>query len=147
MKENDALLKFYYGEMIDITYLPKYYSLNKHKCRYCNLVVIQADACIYSAYWTPHTKYIVHKNCINELTKIEAYECQKIDRDCNDCFYFDRKIDTHSIETSIEIQFTLLFPKINSTKGVCNKYKSLTFAYPNTCTLMPCFIHRKDYND
>ena len=47
-------------------------------------------------YWGPHSvdgvpvRFPVHKACKQQAMKDEAYECQVIDADCNDCRHFDR---------------------------------------------------------
>ncbi len=62
------------------------------KCRHCNQEITKEDFAIYHTYWkavwTP-----CHKKCLNDLTKQEAYDCQCIDANCNDCGYFVRGQD------------------------------------------------------
>lgn len=55
----------------------------------------------------------------------EAYECQCIDADCNDCLHFER---------------------ISMNNGVCLKYDRPTTASPKMSTGYPCFEHRKNKN-
>lgn len=86
-----------------------------------------------AAYWTPHTKYPVHKACKGAAMKTEAYECQLIDADCNDCRHFQR-------DTSFVSQKGHRPP---SLPGHCLKFDRPTKAQPNTCTMHPCFEHRR----
>jgi hypothetical protein len=69
----------------------------------------------------------VHKECKAEQRAYEAYECQKIDADCNDCGYFKREKTgkTHAI-------------------GQCLKFNKPTKAYAQFASGHECFVHRKD---
>ena len=75
-----------------------------------------------------HTGRQYIKNCKEEGKKLEAYECQKIDADCNDCKHFLRQDN-----------------KSNGIwHGFCNKKQVNTVAYVNFCSSNECFEHRKD---
>lgn len=69
-----------------------------------------------------------HKSCKADGVKAEAYECQKIDADCNDCKHF--------------VRGSYLGNSVYS--GACSKFNKAVKAYPNKCTSNECFEHRKD---
>lgn len=75
----------------------------------------------------------VHKQCKAEQRAYEAYECQKIDADCNDCLYFERsktaKVSGYTVTHAI---------------GQCLKFNKPTKAYPQFASGHECFVHRKD---
>lgn len=99
----------------------KYYWDN-NQCRYCKESIDKIeDAVITSSYWTnANTKFICHKDCKKQGEAKQVYECQKIDADCNDCFYFNRP------------------------KSWCKKFDKLTKAYTQFCSGYECFVDRKD---
>lgn len=68
----------------------------------------------------------VHKDCKSEQRAYEAFECQTIDADCNDCGYFKRERNY----------------KVHAT-GKCLKFNKLTKAYPQFASGHECFVHRK----
>lgn len=70
----------------------------------------------------------VHKACKAEYVSITAYECQKIDADCNDCKHFLRGVYLGN----------------DIFDGMCKKFDKSVKAYPNFCSNHPCFEHRKD---
>lgn len=84
-------------------------------------------------YWTPHGRYPVHAACKAEAQRTEAYECQTIDADCNDCRHFER--DTAFQPTKGH--------RPPSLPGRCAKFDRPTVARPNTFTGHPCFEHRR----
>mgnify|MGYP000524792887 CR=1 FL=1 len=106
----------------------------KDECRFCK----QPDCDSFVApYWQffietkagfVKPKARCHKACKGEGVKAEAYECQNIDRDCNDCKHFTRE--------------AYLGNSIFS--GECGKFNKPVKAYPNYCSNHECFEHRKD---
>lgn len=97
------------------------------KCRYCDLPVAPNDSAPTHAYWHA-TPFVCHKSCKQEGERQEAYDCQCIDADCNDCGHFKRG---------------KLIDK-NTWSGHCLLKNEPTFAYPKTSTSRPCFVHRRD---
>ena len=94
-------------------------------CRKCNKHVEKEDFSIGYAYWNA-VWYNYHKDCRQEGMKQEAFDCQKIDADCNDCAYFVRE------KTEKDIAF-----------GQCKKHSQETVAFSNLCSGYSCFEHRK----
>lgn len=68
----------------------KKFLLNGTSCRYCKKAVNREDAEITTTYWWPRYS-LSHKACKTQGEQSEAYECQTIDANCNDCRYFNRK--------------------------------------------------------
>jgi len=106
------------------------------KCRFCEKEITEDDEIAYApSYWWPHGDiYPVHKECKKEGKMQEAYDCQCIDADCNDCAFFERK------ENSKWVCY-----------GICRNKDSAEFnkevkAYPNCWSGRVCFVHRKDVN-
>jgi len=50
----------------------------------------------YGAYWDATVTRWFHEECNKEGRQKEAYECQKIDCNCNDCGYMERDFDTYN---------------------------------------------------
>ena len=58
-------------------------------CRYCNKKIEEKDFDITQTYFY-WLRCSCHKRCKVDWEKKEAYECQNIDKACNDCWYFNR---------------------------------------------------------
>lgn len=98
-------------------------------CRYCKGSVIPSEAIITHAYWGG-SKFVCHTQCKQQGEKSEAYDCQCIDSDCNDCRHYQRgRLD----------------PKIKNVfiDGHCLKFDKTTLAQPNKWTGHECFEHRR----
>ena len=93
-------------------------------CRYCDQPV--ADGVPVFSYWNAF-RFMAHPACAKDGYRQEAYECQVIDADCNDCRHFQRG--------------SMLSKGIWS--GLCSKDGSSVLAYPNFCSGHPCFEHRR----
>lgn len=97
-------------------------TLITENCRYCKKEVEIEEAIVTYSYWWPYSWYISHKDCKEKGYKEEAYECQKIDRACNDCINFKRE---------------------KGNKGICLEDNSNRITFPNYAECNPCFVHRK----
>ena len=98
-------------------------------CRYCK-EELGGNKIPTRTYWhgRKNIKPYSHPECKAGGEAKEAYECQVIDADCNDCKHFsDRK-------------------RISKTafKGQCLKLNTEVNAYPNFASGHECFEHRKD---
>ena len=96
------------------------------KCRVCGTRVERKDFEVYFTYWTfpgvgPRW-CCAHRDCVKAGYAQEAYECQCIDADCNDCKHFDRP-NSH-----------------------CRKLDKPTKANPGQATCHPCFEHRRNHD-
>lgn len=97
-------------------------------CRYCEKKVSAEDLDYCYSYWLGN-KYICHKNCKIEGQKLEAFDCQIIDSDCNDCHFFKRK--------------EIVGKEVWS--GECLKFNKETRAFPKKWTGRECFEHRRNF--
>jgi hypothetical protein len=103
-------------------------------CRYCKKEIEEKELTQTTAYWYSKQntegdgKYPCHIQCKKSGEEEEAYACQNIDANCNDCAYFKRgaRIDKHT------------------HVGLCAKFNKEVFAQPKVAELNRCFIHRKD---
>lgn len=109
-------------------------------CRYCKKDVVESDFDIYVGYWEPHLWFICHKDCLSKQKKLESYECQLIDKNCNDCRYMIRdkeKQDYWNDWTRLN-----LGKKSDINYGKCQKYnKDISFIPVNSMD-NECFEHR-----
>lgn len=115
-------------------------------CRYCKQEVTESETAVTNAYWF-NTPDVCHKSCKNKGVKQEAYDCQLIDSDCNDCKYFKRgkiaeKIISKLITRDGRIELVIHRPDIFD--GTCLKFNSPTNGQPNKWTGMKCFEHRRN---
>ena len=111
-------------------------------CYYCKKELKEKDCVITAAYWSGFWM-VCHKECKESGEKEQAYECQLIDRDCNDCFYFNRMYNVdkwHWLGSCSNENRKPFRPASNYEPYLDN----LVLAQPCTPTLHECFLHRKD---
>lgn len=131
-----CLAKITFKEVISKYSLPKHQADVKflkgciritNTCGHCNTRIDEKDFDYYVGYWTPFMWKPVHKHCKQEASKDEAYECQKIDMNCNDCVFFTR---------------------LKGNNGLCTKKNTPIIAHSNNCQPenTNCFVHRKNDN-
>lgn len=102
-------------------------------CRYCGQPIAAGTAVVTFAYWdwglpqAKREKFYCHAQCKAAGLKHEAFECQRIDADCNDCKHFARG----------QIIGT------NAIAGQCLKFNKATVAWPNKWRGLDCFEHRR----
>ena len=94
-------------------------------CRYCGLSVSFEQSDITIAYFNKGQFYC-HKACKKEGERQEAFECQVIDANCNDCKFYQRQANGR-----------------NTSMGFCAKLNKQTTGSPNKWMGMPCFEHRR----
>lgn len=97
-------------------------------CRYCKQKVNPISYKTTITYWGSYID-ICHAECKSEGATKEAYECQLIDTNCNECKYFFRIKSTGN----------------GTFKGWCNKFNRTTRAESNSANVnnTDCFEHRK----
>lgn len=93
-------------------------------CRYCDKPITEGVN-VFS-YWSA-VRFQAHAACAVEGYRQEAYDCQVLDADCNDCRQFQRG--------------RLVSKGIWS--GRCAKTDNEVRAYPNFCSGHACFEHRR----
>ena len=105
--------------------LTHHYWCPSNICRHSKEVITDInDLDVFIGYWTPQCWFPVKKEYKKIGMQLEAYECQLIDCNCNDCAFFDR------------------------STSKCNKFDKTVSPKPNTCQpdTQECFLHRKDLN-
>lgn len=142
--DREIFKRLCFGEQVEIPEtlkpkLGKFRTSFTNKCRACDGDIAADDFDIHVGYWTPNLWFPIHKGCAQTYRSAEAYECQLIDRNCNDCRHFKRG-QTAKVVADVS---RLLLPRINEHVGFCEKNQAQVFASPNHCTGMPCFEHRK----
>jgi len=95
-------------------------------CCYCNKSTYKPVK-VFS-YWNANPMNSC-PDCVIIGKKQEAYECQLIDANCNDCKHFDR--DRHNKGG-------------NTWRGHCKKFHVEVKACPNYASGYDCFEHRSD---
>lgn len=92
-------------------------------CRYCQKSVEKAEAKVVGSYWWAW-KAVSHAGCLKAGYYQEAYDCQEIDANCNDCAHFQRT---------------------KGNRGCCKEGKKDDeyTVFPGDWQGMPCFVHRK----
>lgn len=113
-------------------------------CRYCQQPINGEIAKTFS-YWNK-VEDVCHLGCKVVGEKEEAYDCQRIDADCNDCKHFKRgslapktvsKLrtpDGRIEEVTFQEQWFY---------GHCLKFDKATIGQPNKWTGKKCFEHRR----
>lgn len=115
-------------------------------CRYCGIVASVLEECaITFSYWSAFP-FVCHKKCMDAGLKLEAFDCQVVDADCNDCKHFKRgqaapKQVSRWKNHKGEWVETVYNPEI--WRGHCLKFDKPTLAFPKFCTGHPCFEHRR----
>jgi hypothetical protein len=101
--------------------------MNAIKCRYCGKAIEEGAAVKTVSYWHSQ-EFKCHAECKASGEKAEAFECQKIDADCNDCAFFERGPFVN-------------FPH-RYYMGTCGRSGADVAAFAKTCSARPCFQHR-----
>lgn len=115
-------------------------------CRYCDKPLAEADAVKTLAYWN-QTPDVCHKDCKAAGEKQEAFDCQVIDADCNDCRHYKRGklapkvISDMKTPDGRSVQVTHQ-PNV-IIGGHCLKFDRPTLANPNKWSGWECFEHRR----
>jgi hypothetical protein len=114
-------------------------------CRYCDHPIL-SDISTTFAYWGGFS-FPCHKQCKQEGIKHEAYECQLIDADCNDCRHFQRgQVEKRWLSCIENERPSLRLVNMGYIHGHCLKFSRPTIAQPNKWTGMNCFEHRRVTN-
>jgi hypothetical protein len=102
-------------------------SFPSNKCRGCDKQILEiGDVAIWTSYWWSYF-FPSHKSCLDAGMKREAFLCQEVDADCNDCRHFQRGARIADGVIS----------------GQCLRFNKPTKAYPNFSTGHECFEHRR----
>lgn len=114
-------------------------------CRYCDQPVVDDPVITYS-YWQG-APFICHRQCKDAGVKQEAFDCQCIDADCNDCKHYRRgrlaPLQRTKVKTTDGRTVELTFQPEVFIDGHCLKFDKPTLACPMKWTGHPCFEHRR----
>jgi len=119
---------------------------SKKICRYCAKPIAVNEVVETVAYWNA-TPDVCHRACKDAGVKQEAYNCQVIDADCNDCRHYQRgklapRVISHLKKpdgTTAEVSHQ---PNI-FLGGQCLKFNKAVVAQPNKWSGLECFEHRR----
>lgn len=125
--------------------------LYPYPCRICGgAIATKQDAHFHSAYWTSFKFPICNNHTSDERREYqrnEAYECQVIDADCNDCKHFNRgyRALNHGETTKTEDGniYTKILVAHDIFHGFCQKLHRPVMAFVNMATGHDCFEHRR----
>lgn len=151
---NDFIISLGYTEQ-KAEYIKSKFCL-KRGCRHCGKDVDEVDFSIVGSYWNNgmfgSKIFVCHSYCLKDQINSESYDCQNIDRDCNDCKFFKRGKRAEAITqkhkdiiVSVDLKTPLIY-KIGTVvnfHGKCEKHSIGTFAYPQFASGYSCFEHRK----
>jgi len=115
-------------------------------CHRCKKLVKREDAVIGTGYWYPLFSIYCGEKCRDDHTRENLIACQKIDSDCNDCKFFERKSGQLQPEPRHTVK-RWLFPALDGYPGFCKKYNIETWAHPNYYSGYGCFVHRNEGNN
>jgi hypothetical protein len=106
-------------------------------CRYCEQAVAPDEAVPTVSYWKA-VPFVAHPACRVAGYKREAYECQCLDADCNDCTFF-----TRSRMVGKEIWIGRCANAARQPQGHAKLDGESVHAFPNFSSGHPCFVHRR----
>lgn len=111
-------------------------------CRYCDKLIDGLAAKTFS-YWG-HYEFECHPQCKAEGEKMEAFECQTVDADCNDCRHFKRgNFEKRWLSCMEDKLPSMRLVNMGFSHGHCLKLDKPTVAQPNKWSGYECFEHRR----
>lgn len=117
-------------------------------CRYCNLPVENPVRTL--AYWN-QTPDVCHAGCREAGEREEAFDCQVVDADCNDCRFYRRGKLAGKIVSKLHRQDGTVAEVVHQpnifTGGHCLKFDREVVAQPKKWSGFPCFEHRRQAVD
>lgn len=112
-------------------------------CRYCNQPVEPPERVLTHSYWGG-LPFPCHRACKEAGVKQEAFDCQVVDADCNDCRHFKRGEVVRVLLSCIENgKAGQKLVNTGVITGHCLKFDRPTKAHPNKWTGWECFEHRR----
>lgn len=117
-----------------------------HTCRYCGNQVDELQATTTHSYWEG-LPFVCHKSCKDAGMKQEAFDCQIIDADCNDCRHYKRgRLSPKTVSTWINEHgklATVIHTPDVFIGGQCLKFNRPVMAQPKKWSGLECFEHRR----
>jgi hypothetical protein len=90
------------------------------------------------------TLFVCHPECKAFGEREEAFLCQQIDADCNDCKHFKRvEVIKRMLSCMEDGEPSMRLVNMGFIAGHCIKFDKPTFAEPNKWTGYECFEHRR----
>lgn len=112
-------------------------------CRGCGAVIEAAQFAVWHTYWGAMLAPC-HAACREAGMKAEAYECQCIDADCNDCRHFKRgEVIKRWLSCMEDGKPSMRLVNMGLVTGHCLKLNLPVMAQPNKWSGLPCFEHRR----
>lgn len=112
-------------------------------CRFCGAGVLPAEAVTVHSYWQG-LPLVSHRVCRDAGVKSEAFDCQVIDADCNDCKHFKRGKLVEELKSAMaDGKAAMVLFNTETFTGHCLKFDRPTLAFPNKWTGRECFEHRR----
>ena len=108
-------------------------------CRGCGLPLTDTDFDVWVSYWKS-VWFPAHKACRAAGMAEEAYDCQCVDADCNDCNSFCRGKSAGEL---VMIGVAGSPDVTRPANGHCEKFDRPAVAWANFCSGWACFEHRK----
>lgn len=115
-------------------------------CRYCDKPIPPGEEVGTFAYWSA-TPDVCHRACKDVGVRREAFECQLIDADCNDCRHYQRGRLAEKVVSLLRTKDGRIEEVIHKPNiivgGHCLKFDRPTVAQPNKWSGLECFEHRR----
>jgi hypothetical protein len=114
-------------------------------CRYCSLPIAEGESATTHSYWQG-LPFPCHKACKDAGVKQEAFDCQAVDADCNDCRHFKRgKLANKTVSTwtKPDRKIAMVIHQPDVFSGHCLKHDRPTIGQPKKHSGYYCFEHRR----
>lgn len=115
-------------------------------CRYCHQPVTETESVPTFSYWWS-LEFLCHKACKEAGEKQEAFDCQIIDADCNDCRHYKRGKLAPKVVSKLKTPDNRWVEVTHQPNiiigGHCLKFSRPTIAQPNKWSGLECFEHRR----
>lgn len=122
--------------------------MTAENCRYCGLEVAQVDKVVTHSYWGGFP-FVCHRACKDAGVRAEAYECQVLDANCNDCRHYQRGKLAAKVVSTITTKDGRKEEVTHQPNvfigGHCLKFDKPVTAEPNKWSGMVCFEHRRGF--
>ena len=112
-------------------------------CRYCDKLILPGCEVLTRGYWW-QTEFQCHGSCKVDGEKQEAFDCQMVDADCNDCRHFKRgEVVKEWLSCMENGKAGMRLVNMGTITGHCLRFDRPTSAHPKTWTGRECFEHRR----
>jgi len=116
-------------------------------CRYCNKEIFHGEQSVKTLSYWGKLEFVCHAQCKQMGESQEAYECQCIDADCNDCRHYQRgklaPLSWSIVSREDGSMYVARYQPNTFIGGTCLKFDKEVQANPNKWSGLECFEHRK----